>query len=203
MMPALSFGMKKGAISVDADFVYVTGDYDKAAEVEASAYAANLNVGFKASDAFKVNVFGMYATGEDDDAEKVTSFNGATWGDMEVGPMFIINDAGRINQVGVKSDEYDTADEGLMMFGLSAEFKMDKLTVLGQVAYAMTTSDKGANKETAIGTELNLRLAYEVAPKTSLWAEGAYLAAGKYVEADNGGENDNPMYYAAGLMTSF
>jgi hypothetical protein len=201
MMPALSFGMKQGALSVDADFVYVTGDYDKAAEVEASAYAAYVNVGFKASDALKVNLFGIYATGEDDDAEKVTSFNEATFGDMEVGPMFIINDAGRINQVSV-SNEYDKADEGLMMFGLSAEFTMDKLTVLGQVAYAMTTSDKNT-KETAIGTELNLRLAYEVAPKTSLWAEGAYLAAGKYVEEVNGGENDDPMYYAAGLMTNF
>lgn len=199
MMPALSFAMKQGPLSVDADFVYVTGSYDTA-DVDVSAYAAYVNVGYKVSDALKVNVFGLYATGQDDSTD-VTSFNDATWGDMEVGPMFIINDAGRINQVGI-SNEYDKASEGLMMFGLSAEFKMDKLTVLGQIAYATTTSDE-VTKETAIGTELNLRLAYEVAPKTSVWGEFAYLAAGDYVEAKNSGDNDNPMYYALGVMTSF
>jgi len=200
-MPAVSFAMKQGPLAVNADFVYVTGDADKAAEIDASAYAGYVNVGYKVSDALKVNVFGLYATGEDDDAETVTSFNSATWGDMEVGPMFIINDAGRINQVGV-TNEYDKASEGLMMFGLAAEFKMDKLTVLGQIAYATTTSDELV-EDTAIGTELNLRLAYEVAPKTEVWAEGAYLAAGDYVETKNGGENDSPMYYALGVMTSF
>ncbi len=199
-MPAISLAMKQGSLSVDADFLYVTGDADKAAEIDASAYAGYLNVGYKVSDAFKVNVFGLYATGEDDDAETVTSFNSATWGDMEVGPMFIINDGGRINQVGV-SNEYDKATEGLMMFGLAAEFKMDKLTVLGQIAYATTTSDELV-EDTAIGTELNLRLAYEVAPKTEVWAEGAYLSAGDYVETKNGGDNDSPMYYALGVTTS-
>ena len=201
MMPAISFGMKQGPLTLDADFVYVTGDYDKAAEVDASAYAAYVNVGYKVSDALKVNVFGLYATGENDKADERTSFNTVTWGDMEVGPMFIINDAGRINQVGI-SNEYDKASEGLMMFGLSAEFKMDKLTVLGQIAYATTTSDELV-EDTAIGTELNLRLAYEVAPKTSVWGEFAYLADGDYVEAKNGGDNDSPMYYALGVMTSF
>jgi len=201
MMPALSFAMKQGPLSVDADLVYVTGDYDKANKIDASAYAAYVNVGYKVSDALKLNVFGLYATGENDKADERTSFNTVTWGDLEAGPMFIINDGGRINQVGV-SNEYDKAPEGLMMFGLSAEFKMDKLTVLGQIAYATTTSDKVV-KDTAIGTELNLRLAYEVGPRTSVWAEGAFLAAGDYVETKNGGNNDNPMYYALGVMTSF
>jgi hypothetical protein len=199
-MPAISLAVKQGPLSVNADFLYVTGDADKAAEVDASAYAGYLNVGYKISDAFKVNLFGLYATGEDDDAETVTSFNDATWGDMEVGPMFIINDGGRINQVGV-SNEYDTASEGLMMFGLAAEFKMDRLTVLGQIAYATTTSDELV-EDTAVGTEFNLRLAYEVAPKTEIWAEGAYLSAGDYVETTNGGDNDSPMYYALGVTTS-
>jgi len=207
MMPALSFAMKQGPLSVDADFVYVTGDYNKATKIDASAYAAYVNVGYKVSDALKLNVFGLYATGENDKTDERTSFNTVTWGDIEVGPMAILNGTSSINQINL-GQEYDKASEGIMMFGLGAEFKMDKLTVLGKIAYATTASDK-VEKETAIGTELNLKLAYEVAPKTSVWAEGAYLAAGKYVEATtttigpNAGKNDNPMYYALGVMTSF
>ncbi len=206
MMPALSLGMKQGTLSVNADFVYVTGDYDKANKVDASAYAAFLNVGYKVSDALLVNVFGLYTTGENDKADERTSFKTASTLDkVRVGTMFIMNDGGNITQVGI-SNEFDEATEGIMMFGLSASMKMDKLTVLGQIAYATTTSDKVV-KDTAIGTELNLRLAYEVAPKTSVWAEGAYLAAGDYVKAVQTGaslgKNDNPMYYALGVMTSF
>jgi len=197
MMPAISLAMKEGPLSFNADFVYVTGE-NKTADTKFNAYAGYVNVNYAVSSDLKVNVFGLYATGQDD-SDKITSFNGATWGDIEVGPMFIINDAGRINQVGV-TNEFDKSAQGLIMFGLGAEFKMDKLTVLGQVAYAMSADDT-LTDEKALGTELNLRLTYEVAPRTSVWAEAAYLAAGKYVEAAYG--DDKPMYYAAGVMTNF
>lgn len=203
-MPALGAKAKFGDITLDADFQYIMGEIKDTASVktDVAAYAAYVNAGFKASDALKLNLFGMYSTGEDDKADKITSFQTASMDEIEVGPMFIINDNGLINQVGV-SNEYDKATEGLMMFGLSAEFKMDKLTALAQLAYAKTSSDKVV-KETAIGTELDLRVSYEVAPKTNLWVEGAYLAAGKYIKETNltSGEQ-KPMYYAAGVMTSF
>ncbi len=208
-MPALGVKAKMGAISFDADFQYIMGEVKDTATsdtMDVAAYALYANAGFKASDALKINLFGLYSTGEGDDAEKITSFHSASMDEIEVGPMFIINDNGLINQVGV-SNEYDKATEGLMMFGLSAEFKMDKLTALAQIGYAMTSSDKLV-EETALGTEIDLRLSYAVAPKTSLWVEGAYLAAGKYIEAKDEAASapagkQNPMYYAAGLMTSF
>ncbi|PKL17268.1 MAG: hypothetical protein CVV49_11905 [Spirochaetae bacterium HGW-Spirochaetae-5] len=205
-MPALGVKAKMGAISLDADFQYVMGeikDNATSTKSDVAAYAAYVNAGCKASDSLKINLFGLYSTGEDDATnDKFTSFHDASMDEIEVGPMFIINDNGLINQVGV-SNEYDKATEGLMMFGLSAEFKMDKLTALAQVAYAMTSSDKEI-EDTDLGTEIDLRLSYTVAPKTSLWVEGAYLAAGKYIEAKNTSSTEqNPMYYAAGLMTSF
>jgi predicted porin len=206
-MPAFGVKAKMGAISLDADFQYITGESKNTAtlvKTDVTAYAGYLNAGYKVSDSLKINLFGLYATGEDDKADTTTSFHSASMDEIEVGPMFIINDNGLINSFGVKGDEFDKVTEGLMMFGLAAEFKMDKLTALAQIAYAKTASDKGTNKDTALGTEIDLRLSYEVAPKTSLWVEGAYLAAGKYLETKNAAsDKQNPMYYAAGLMTSF
>jgi hypothetical protein len=204
-MPALGLKSKFGALSLDADLQYISGERENTLtgdKTDVAAYAAYVNAGFKASETFKVNLFGLYSTGEGDKADEVTSFQTASMDEVEVGPMFIINDNGYINQVGV-STEYDKATEGLMMFGLAAEFKMDKLTALAQIAYATTASDKVV-EDTDLGIELDLRLSYEVAPKTSLWVEGGYITAGKYIEAKNtASDNQNPMYYAAGLMTNF
>lgn len=206
-MPALGVKAKFGALSFDGDFQYISGERKLNADdskIDITAYAAYANAGFKASDSFKINLFGLYSTGEDDKADEITSFHTACLDEVEVGPMFIINDNGYINQVGV-SNEFDKATEGLIMYGLSAELKMDKITALAQIAYATTASDKQV-KDTAIGTEIDLRLSYEIAPKSYLWAEGAYLMAGKYVETayTSGAEKgDDAMYYAAGIMTSF
>ena len=202
-MPALGVKAKIGDISLDADFQYITGEMKAvSAKSDVAAYAAYVNAGYKASGDLKLNLFGMYSTGEDDKADKVTSFQTACQDEIEVGPMFIINDNGLITQVGV-SKEYDKATEGLTMFGIAAEYKMDKLTALAQIAYATTSSDKVV-KDKALGTEIDLRLSYEVAPKTSVWAEGAYILGGKYLETTNAASGDqNPSYYAAGLMTSF
>jgi len=202
-MPALGVKAKMGDISFDADFQYIMGEQKATAGVktDVAAYAAYLNAGYKASDSLKINLFGLYSTGEDNKADKITSFQSVSKDEIEVGPMFIINDNSN-NTLGITT-EYDKGTEGLMMFGLAAEFKMDKLTALAQIAYAQTSSDKVV-KETALGTEIDLRLSYEVAPKTSLWVEGAYLAAGKFIEAKNTASTEqNPMYYAAGLMTNF
>ena len=202
-MPALGVKAAMGALSVDADFVYIMGEFDDGTvTADVAAYAGYLNAGFKVSDSIKISAFGLYTTGQDDSAD-VTSFQAVNLDEVEVGPMFIINDNGNINQVGV-SNEYDkTATEGLMVFGLAAEFKLDKLTALAQFAYAQTNEDISATEDdTDLGMEFDLRLSYEVAPKTALWVEGAYLSAGKYVEAKNGGDCQDPMYYAAGLMTS-
>ncbi len=211
-MPALGVAAKLGDVTFNADFQYIMGEQkynDATPTKKVNAYAGYLNGGFKASDSFKVNIFGLYSSGEDAKNNTTTSFQSASQDEVEVGPMFIINDNGLINQVGV-SNEYDKATEGLMMGGLSAEFKLDKFTALAQVAYARTASDKVGTapvsgiKKTVIGTEMDLRLSYEVAPKTSLWAEGAFIAAGNYnKEKYAASGKQNPIYYAAGLMTSF
>lgn len=197
IMPALGIAMKSGPLSVNADFQYIMGE-NKTADVDIKAYAGYVNVGYKVSDALSVNLFGLYATGQDD-SDDLTSFNAASGDEIEVGPLFIVNSAGWTNAVDV-SYEYDVNTQGLIVFGLSASMKMDKLTVFGQVAYAMTQTDD-VYDESAIGTELNLRLAYEIAPATSLWVEGAYLMSGKFVEVVKGAKNDDPMYYAAGIST--
>jgi hypothetical protein len=200
-MPALGVKAAMGALSIDADFVYIMGEYDNGvATADVAAYAAYVNAGFKASDSIKISVFGLYTTGQDDSAD-FTSFADVCKDEVEVGPLFIINDNGNINQVGV-TNEYDrTATEGLSVFGLAAEFKMDKFTALAQVAYAMTNEDVFV-EDTDLGIEMDLRLSYEVAPKTALWVEGAYLMAGKYIEATEAGNEQDITYYAAGLMTS-
>jgi len=197
--PSIAVKVKAGAFSFDGDFVYITGKMEDA-DLDVKAYAGYANAGFKASDMFSINIFGLYATGESDDTDEINSFQTACGDEIEVGPLFIINDGGNIGQVGV-SNEYDKATEGLMAYGLAFNFKVDKFAALAQVAYATTTSDDIVDDK-AIGTEFDLRLSYEVGPKTSFWVEGAYLKAGKYIETKNGGKCDDPSYYAAGIMTS-
>lgn len=199
--PSLGVAVKAGNVTVNADFVYITGK-NKDTEVDIAAYAGYANIGYKASDTLSFNVFGIYTTGEDSKADKITSFQTACGDELEVGPLFIINDNGYINQVGV-SNEYDKATEGLMAYGVGVNFKSGKFTALVQLAYATTTSDDIV-KDKAIGTEGDLRLAYEVGPKTSFWVEGAYLKGGKYIETKNASTGDqDPMYYAAGILTAF
>ncbi len=211
-MPALGVAAVLGDISFNADFQYITGkqkDYPAETTKKVNAYAGYLNGGFKASDSLEINLFGLYSTGEDARGNTTTSFQSASQDEIEVGPMFIINDSGFINQVGV-SNEFDKATEGIIMGGLSAGFKLEKFTVLAQMAYARTTSRKvdtnavpGTGiKKSVIGTEMDLRLSYEVATGTSIWAEGAFLAAGNYnKEKFAASGKQNPVYYAAGLMT--
>ncbi len=211
-MPALGVAAVMGDISFNADFQYITGkqkNFVAATTKKVNAYAGYINGGIKASDSLKINLFGLYSTGEDGKDNTTTSFQSASQDEIEVGPMFIINDNGLINQVGI-SNEFDKATEGLMMGGFSAEYKLDKFTALAQVAYARTSSKKldpvlltGVSK-TVIGTEMDLRLSYEVAPKTSVWAEGALLVAGNYnKEKYAASGKQNPLYYAAGVMTNF
>ena len=198
-MPAVSLTVKDEMFSVQGDFVYIKGENKTYDDVKYKAYAGFLNIGVKASDMFSVNVFGLYSTGQKN-SEDVTSFQALCGDEIEVGTMFIINDGGLINSVGI-SNEFDKAYEGLSMAGISATVKVDKLTALLQVAYAKTSSDD-IIEETAIGTECDIRLSYEVAPKTSVWAEGAYLFSGKYLEERNATYEDDPYYYAAGIVTS-
>jgi len=200
MMPSIALAVNAGAFSLNADFVYIKGE-SKDFDTDFKAYAGYANAGFKASDMLSINIFGMYTTGQDD-SDDLTSFQAASGDEFEVGPLFIVNDGGLIGQVGV-SKEYDKAMEGLMAYGLAVNLKVDKFAALAQVAYATTTSDDIVDDK-AIGTEFDLRLTYEVAPKTNFWVEGAYLMGGKYIETkyNAGNSCDDPMYYAAGLMTS-
>lgn len=200
MMPSIALAVNAGAFSFNADFVYIKGE-SKDFDTDFKAYAGYANAGFKASDMLSINVFGMYTTGQDD-SDDITSFQAASGDEFEVGPLFIVNDGGFIGQVGV-SKEYDKAMEGLMAYGLAIKLNVDKFGALAQVAYATTTSDDIVDDK-AIGTEFDLRLTYEVAPKTNFWVEGAYLMGGKYIETkyNAGNSCDDPMYYAAGLMTS-
>ncbi len=200
-MPSIALDVNAGAFTFKADFVYIMGE-NKSYDVDYKAYAGYLNAGFKASDALSVNIFGLYATGEGDKEDELNSFNAASGDEVEVGPMFIINDGAYITQTGlVGADEFDKSNSGIMSCGLIVNFKADKFSALAQVAYAKTASDELV-KDTAIGTEFDLRLSYEVGPKTSFWVEGAYLKAGDYVEAVNDGDCQDPMYYAAGIVTS-
>jgi len=216
-MPAFGLTIKNDVFSLQYDFVYIYGknttnnkkytdglvlDQDVLKDLynkDFKAYAAYLNIGVKPTDVFSFNVFSLYATGQDD-SDDITSFQALCGDEIEVGPMFIINDAGLINAVGV-SNEFDKAYEGLSMAGIAITVKIDKFTALAQVAYARTASDDIVD-ETELGTEYDLRLSYEVAPKTSIWAEGAYLNAGKYLEERNDGHEDDPYYYAGGIVTS-
>ncbi|MCL2154591.1 MAG: hypothetical protein FWH53_02880 [Leptospirales bacterium] len=224
---ALNATGKIDAISFTATGAYLTGtlkrnidnittpgtpiDGDK---IKTSAYAFDLGVDFKANDMFKVGAFGTYASGDDKkDAKKNNNY----FKNMEnifgrpdrcdgsgFGRLFIL-EAATITQVGGDYEKFFAMEheQGYISYGINAEAKINKVTLFAQFGMAQTAKKTRIENKKNIGSEIDAKISYALASKTSLFAEFAYILSGdvtlnsfQYYQAK---EN---MYQIAGGITS-
>mgnify|MGYP001364958610 CR=1 FL=1 len=187
---ALNVKGDMGMIVFNATGAYITGD--TSATDSASAYAVDLNIDVKPADGIKVGAFFTMGSGDDDtsDDEDKGYFNimdsflgsykapfdsaGKTSSGAPDGRLLLLENASASSNGGVNYFDAMDAVYGYMSYGLYAEAKMDKLTAFVQFGMA-NYIEEDTNGNTAIGSEIDLKLAYTIGPKTDLFVEGAYL----------------------------
>jgi len=207
---ALNITGDMGMIAFTASGAYMSGTLsdDGTTKVESSALGADIGVDLKPADGIKIGVFFTYGTGNDGkDAEKNDSYfntlnklfgaNGTTSNTgAPDGRLFLLENASITSVGGYNSgssnENFDVMDNqyGWMAYGINVQAKIDKLTVFVQYGMASTV-EKNSNGDTGIGSELDTKISYLVAPKTDLFVEGAYfmssddMGVGRYAEAEN------------------
>ena len=193
---AVNVNGNMGLVGFNVSGAYLTGDVSST--VKTSAYAMDAIVDIKPVDTLKISLFATYASGNDGkDATKDNSYfynmnkvfgknvsaadalAGKTSSGVTDGRLFLLEYgyASAARDGGL--DYYDVMDNnsGYMSYGVSGEFKLDKLTAFAQFGMASLVEKDGAGK-TAIGSEIDLKVSYEVAPKTLVYAEFADIIAG-------------------------
>lgn len=194
-----------GMVAFNFSGSYLSGDLN--ATTETAAYGMDANVDVKPIENVKVGGFFTYGTGNDGtDAEedngyfynmnKIFGANetsataGKTSSGATDGRLFLIeNGIGNITRNG-GLNYYDVMDNqlGYMSYGLYVEAKFDKLTAFAQFGMASTLEDNAAG-DTAIGSEIDLRVDYEIGPKTKVFAQYANFMAGDIL-VGNGSTTD-------------
>lgn len=196
---ALDLRYSVGALDITMLGSYASGK-DEVSDRAYSGFAADLAVEYGVSSALQIAAFGAYYSGQDDSSD-ATSF--AASADLFDGiessnaRMYILQDVSYIDQVGV-NDSFNGSEAGFILAGVSAAYKMGKMNASGNIGYALVADDTTTGGETAIGFEIDAHVGYEVAPKSELWIEGAYLAAGEAL----GDDVESPLYGAIGIRTS-
>jgi len=193
-----------GPLGIKLTSAYGTGSNDSTKK-DYSGLAADLDVSFKVMPMLTVGAFVTYYSGDDSSTtDEDESFSGlGLQVENSNKRMFILQDASSTNQVGLKANgSYVIEDDnaGLIMYGIGAKFKMDKISGKAYLAMATAADDTTTANvgEDAYGVEFDLHVGYAVAPKSTLYAEFGILSGPDALGADA----ENPTYYAFGLKTS-
>ena len=191
-----------------------TGTEEK---TKTSAFAFDLGVDVKPNSMFKVGAFFTYLSG--DDGKKPGEENNNYYATMEsifgkpgshdglgYGRLFIL-DGGSVLQVGGNYADYYAIEhaQGYMAYGINCEAYLDQLTIFAQFGMA-STAEKAANwkgeEKTSIGAEIDFKVSYALASKTSLFAEFAYVLAGDIqfnAQGDTSNDPENMYQVAVGI----
>jgi len=183
-MGAINASGDMGMFDFDATCAYLSIKHDRGAtgkKESYSGYGVDLNVNVKPDADMVIGLFGTYTSGAKGDkklgfADEVA---GLFVGDT-VGKLFLLQRGGIQDYGGYLPgtvEGFHTNSLGAMTAGLSFQYKVDKLTLLGQVGY-MTLAKKNTADEKNVGTEIDLKISFDVAPKTSLFLEYAYVMGG-------------------------
>ena len=193
-------------VDVDADLgaasVWFSGVYEmgtvknvaKTAEADLEAFLVALGASANVGPASVHGEF-FYATGQDD-SDDITAFiapPGQSYYWSEIMGYGIFD-----NQVSANSCADHISDT--MAVNLGATMKpMDKLAVTLDLWYAALVEDD-ANGETDLGTEVDLKIAYNLVENLKLEVVGAYLFAG---DATTGKASNDANPYELGTRLSF
>lgn len=186
-----------GMVNFEGAFSYLSASADVAGEsVDVSGYAYDLGVNVKPVEGLTIGLFTSYNSGADYANDKV-AYNMVldTVLGAPDGRLFLLEangtDASGVNQ---QIDE-TAASYGYSVYGVNAEYVMGKLAVFAQYGYMVSAEDNTAG-DSAIGSEIDARVSYEVAPGTSFLVEVGYIMAG-----DDTFYADDTTQYLWGLQT--
>ena len=187
-----------------------TGDDDTVAEVKISAYAADAIVTVNPLEMLKISVFGTMYSGDDTTDDKATNYvqpmkdlcgYGATFGRL-----FLINAMDAAYQFGGQgtSPLYDQTAKtyGLMIYGINAEVKPiegESLAIFAQFGYVTAAKEANAAGDKGLGMEIDLKVSYDIIPKTCIFVEAAYFLGGDVVVGPDSDEDEGQNGYEIAL----
>ncbi|MBS0013868.1 MAG: hypothetical protein KFF46_07845, partial [Desulfobacterales bacterium] len=201
-----------GPIFASGDLIYQGGDIgeigdtDRDADLDVSAWLANLIVGARVSDNAKVSVQGLYVSGDDDDTDGDMDAFQSVDADVKVGQIFF-KDSLAASLDRFVDDQFGYTmpaplrNKGLMTFAVDGEIQLDaKNSLRGAVRY-LETAEKSLAGEDELGYEFDLWYAYQYNDNLTLKLEGAYLISGDLAEEMF--DDDDVYQVAAGMVFAF
>ncbi len=198
----LAFDYSKGKVKEteegDGAVSLTTTDFD------VKTYAFDAALGIKPAEGIKISLFYTLYSGDDKADDEITahvammdSFYGAP-----DGRLFILDAAGVAANGGNQPFDLGATMLGLNIYGINVDAAFGKFSCLAQYAYVTTNKDNTAG-DNFLGHEVDLKVAYEVAPKTTLFAEFGYVIAGDdNMGLDVAGKAEDVQEVAWGLTTS-
>jgi hypothetical protein len=207
-----------GKFNQDAIFsnfalIYQGGDIDfddtTIEDLDRSAWLADLTVGVKINDSFKLSGNILYVSGDDDandsDADNFDSIDV----DVKIGTIFfkdtILADCDR-----TISDAPYIMDKGLINYAIQGDYQIDEKNNLRMAVRYLTTAEDlelktGANDDD-IGYEFDLWYTYQLNKYVQLKVDAAYLVAGDgadHLAASDNYDGDDIYKLATGIKVSF
>ena len=155
-------------------------------KVKGGAYGVDLGVNVKPDPNMVVGIFGTYASGADK-ANKLGYYQAVDSlfdGGVPAGRLYMLQQGGTQDNGGYYPEDLSYGARvdkvGSMAFGLSAQYTLGKLVIFAQYGYVMSAKEKevAGKKYDSIGQEIDAKISYEIAPKTNLFVEGAYIING-------------------------
>ncbi|MCF8028696.1 MAG: hypothetical protein K9K81_10060 [Desulfobacteraceae bacterium] len=205
-------GKIDGPIFASGDLIYQGGDIGEIgdtgrdADLDVSAWLANLIVGARVSDNAKVSVQGLYVSGDDDDTDGDMDAFQSVDADVKVGQIFF-KDSLSASLDRFVDDQFGYTmpaplrNKGLMTFAVDGEIQLDaKNSLRGAVRY-LETAEKSLAGEDELGYEFDLWYAYKYNDNLTLKLEGAYLISGDLAEEMF--DDDDVYQVAAGMVFAF
>jgi len=202
--------MMKGVIS---DNGIVSGAQTK---VKNNSRGFDAGVDIKPADGIKIGFFGTYGTGNDgNDSKKDNSYfynlnnvfgKTSNKSGAPDGRLFLLENA-TVTSAAYNDFDYMDSQYGYMSYGLNAEAKISKLTLFAQFGMAKTVKSQTVtingidSKNKNIGSEIDIKASYEIAPKSSLFTEFGYLMAGDDMNLGKYTKAENAYQFAWGLST--
>jgi len=205
-----------GMVTLDAAFDYSKGKVKKTAEDDGTVgtytttkydiktYAFDAILGIKPAEGIKISLFYTLYSGDDKADDEITSHIATmdTFYSAPDGRLFLLDAGGIAVNGGNQPFDKGRTALGLNIYGLKADATFGKLGLMAQYAYVTTAKDNAAG-DNVLGQEVDLKVSYDVAPATQLFAEYGYIFAGDdNMGLDVAGKAEDAQQFAWGLKTS-
>ena len=201
------------ALFSNFDLIYQGGDIDfennAVEDLDRSAWLADLTVGVKINDNFKLSGNVLYVSGDDDPNDRDAKNFDSIDVDVKIGTIFfkdtILADCDR-----TISDAPYIMDKGLVNYAIQGDYQIDDKNNLRMAVRYLTTAEdlelKPNKNDKDLGYEFDLWYTYQLNKYVQLKIDAAYLVAGDgadHLAASDNYDGDDIYKLATGMKISF